>query len=278
MSVQVVRPERRQSVLVPVAVAVVLAVGLLWWAKWAPYAGKARALVGHGWSGSSLLEAADVRPGSGPSLAAGLRFTHAYGLAVWKALVAALLISAAVQSLVPRAWLVGALSRRTRTGSAVLGGLLGLPSMMCTCCTAPVACALRRSGAPTAGVVAYWLGNPLLNPAVLVFLALVAPWEWFATRLGVGLLLVVAGSALVARLTATEVVPVEQPELEPQHFPAALLRTAVVLVPEYLLVVLLVGTFSGWLFPLASDARSWIVLAVLVAVVLGTCRPRGRSR
>lgn len=66
--------------------------------------------------------------------------------------------------------------------------------MMCTCCTAPVASALRRRGARTAGVVAYWLGNPLLNPAVLVFLALVAPWQWVATRLVVGVLLVVGGA------------------------------------------------------------------------------------
>jgi hypothetical protein len=41
-------------------------------------------------------------------------------------------------------------------------------------------------------VVAYWLGNPLLNPAELVFLALVAPWPWTVTRLVVA---VVAGDA-----------------------------------------------------------------------------------
>ena len=34
--------------------------------------------------------------------------------------------------------------------------------------------------------------------------------------------------------------------------------------------MLLVGTFSGCLLPLAGDTRSWGLLAALVAVVLGT--------
>jgi hypothetical protein len=46
--------------------------------------------------------------------------------------------------------------------------------MMCTCRAAPVAAALRRTGVPTSVAVAYWLGNPLLNPAVLAFPCFVA--------------------------------------------------------------------------------------------------------
>jgi hypothetical protein len=85
-------------------------------------------------------------------------------------------------------------------GPAMAGGLCSTPSMMGTCCTAPVAVTLRRSGVSTAAALAYWLGNPLLNPAVLVFLVFVAPWQWTATRVVVGVLIVVGGSALVARL------------------------------------------------------------------------------
>jgi hypothetical protein len=40
-----------------------------------------------------------------------------------------------------------------------------------------------ESRRPTAPAVAYWLGNPLLNPAVVVFLLFVAPWQWTVTRL-----------------------------------------------------------------------------------------------
>ncbi len=212
-------------------------------------------------------------------------------LAVWKALVAGLVIAAAVQTLVPRRWLTSVLRRRSGPSSALVGGLLSTPSMMCSCCTAPVATALRRSGAPTAGVVAYWLGNPLLNPAVLVFLVLVAPWQWAATRFVVGALLVVGGSALVARLAGDRVAASAVDEVASQHeegrdegprrFLPVLARMSAYLVPEYLVVVFAVGTFAGWLFPLGESARSWGVLGVLVALVLGlllVIPPPGRCR
>jgi uncharacterized membrane protein YraQ (UPF0718 family) len=260
----------------------VLAGALLWWAKWAPYTDRVGELSGsRTWSGTSLLEAAGVEQGSAPSLTAGLAFTQAYALAVWQAVVAGLVLAAGVQALVPRAWLLQVLSRRRPSSSALVGGLLATPSMMCTCCAAPVASALRRSGAPTAGVVAYWLGNPLLNPAVVVFLALVAPWEWAATRVAVGVLLVVGGAALVARLAGDRVDPAAVtaiaevthggPEGGPaRRFATTLVRTALLVVPEYLLVVLLIGSFSGWLFPLGESAASWGALAAVAAVVLGT--------
>lgn len=253
----------------------VLSGALLWWAKWSPYTVQTADLVdSRAWSGTSLLDSAGIEAGSGPSLSAGLSFTATYAGAVWKAVLTGLVMAAAVQTLVPRGWLLRALSGG-RSRSALLGGVASTPSMMCTCCAAPVASALRRSGVPTAGAVAYWLGNPLLNPAVLVFLALVAPWEWTATRLLVGVLLVVGGSALVARLTDREVVGAPAPAAEveaagPRRFFPTLARLTLVVVPEYLVVVLAVGVFSGWLFPLGQDAASWGALAVVAAVGLGT--------
>lgn len=280
------------------AVFLLLAVAVLLWAKWAPYTGKVRTLSASGaWTGTSLLDGAGIAAGSTPSWHAAWSFTTAYGLAVWRALVAALVIAAAAESLVPRSWLVRMLTRRRPVTSALAGGLAAMPSMMCTCCTAPVAVSLRRSGVPTAAVVAYWLGNPLLNPAVLVFLALVAPWQWAVTRLLVGALLVVGGSALVARLTGRRT-PVHDdlpavsegsaPSTEsltpgtassaddgfrlvdaPRRFARALAHLAVILVPEYLVVVLLVGAFAGWLMPLSASSPHQPA-AIGAAVVLGT--------
>ena len=43
-----------------------------------------------------------------------------------------------------------------------------------------------------------------------------------------------------------------------------------VVVAEHLLVVLVVGAFSGWLFPLGESVQSWGVLAAVSAVLLGT--------
>ncbi|GAB7189354.1 permease [Kineococcus sp. NUM-3379] len=280
----------RRPALAGLLVFAVLAAALLLWSKWDPYARRTLELGGtHTWAGSSVLDAAGVRPGAAPSLGAGWAFTLAYSTAVWKAVLTGLVISAAVQTLVPRRWLLSVMARRTPTGSAVAGGLLSTPSMMCTCCTAPVANALRRSGVPTAGVVAYWLGNPLLNPAVLVFLLLVAPWQWAATRLLVGALVVVGGAVLVARLTTARLAPEaaaavgaatpavdaaapgdEELRTAPSRFARTLARTALVVVPEYLLVVFAVGCLAGWLFPLGESARSFGALALLAALVLGT--------
>jgi len=41
-------------------------------------------------------------------------------------------------------------------------------------------------------------------------------------------------------------------------------------VPEYLVVVLAVGAFRGWLFPLSGGVLSAGVLVVLLAAVVGT--------
>lgn len=97
---------------------------------------------------------------------------------MWRALLVSLLVAAAIDARLSRRWLVRLLSQGGRWRQAGTGAALSLPSMMCTCCTAPLTVTLRRAGAPFAAGVGHWLGNPLLNPAVLVFLFLVAPWQW----------------------------------------------------------------------------------------------------
>ncbi len=53
------------------------------------------------------------------------------------------------------------------------------------------------------------------------------------------------------------------------RFGKALARLAVVLVPEYFAVVLLIGAFGGWLFPI-SHGTSHHLAAGGAAVLLGT--------
>ncbi|MGW4442113.1 permease [Streptomyces sp. NPDC004682] len=290
----------RARLLTGFLLAVVVFVVVLLWAKWLPYTAKVVGLnESHTWSGSSILGVGGVQPGEAPSWHAATSFLVAYLVAVWKALVAALLISAALQALIPRDWLVRALDRGGRWSGAVAGGLLSTPSMMCTCCTAPVAVSLRRSGASTAATVAYWLGNPLLNPAVVVFLLLVAPWQWTVVRVAVGVVTVVAGAVLVSHLadrrrTAAAVAapgvsghgqpvgaPVASASSEPAgtkdvalRFLRTLTRMTLVLIPEYLLVVLLIGAFRGWMLPLTRDAvghgTPTVVAATVIAAILGT--------
>ncbi len=125
----------------------------------------------------------------GFSLTAGIDFARAYFLSIWPALVAGLFIGAAVTVLVPRIWVVRALAGHGRA-STLRGGLLSVPTMMCTCCTAPVAVGLRKRGASVGASVAFWLGNPALNPAVLAFSFFVLGWQWTVLRAAAGVLLV----------------------------------------------------------------------------------------
>lgn len=256
-----------------VAVAVLTA-GLLLWAKWIPYAGQLTELAGtRAWDGSDILRVGGVRAGDPPSWSAAVNFTTAYAAAVGEALLAALVISAAVQACLPPDWTARVFGRRSGLGAAAAGSALATPGMMCTCCAAPVAAALRRHGAPTSAVLAYWLANPLLNPAVLAFLLLVAPWQWSAVRLGFGVLLAVGGAAVAARLVPATA-PVEvgndvpAPRRWPMRFLRALARTSITLLPEYLVVVMLLGAVRGWLLSAVGTGTG--VAVVLVAAVVGT--------
>lgn len=271
--------------LVGVLVVLVLLVAGLLWAKWLPYSDKVRALAdSRTWSGSAIFSTAGD-PGASPTLSGAWEFWRAYFLAVWKAAVVALVVAAALEALVPRRWLVRLLSRRTSLRQGAMAGLLAIPSMMCTCCTAPVTVGLRRRGVPLTASMAYWLANPLLNPAVVVFLALTLPWPYAVVRVVVGALLVVGGSALVAGWLARSRAAPETwgpaadaaaaPEEAvhwgqlPGRFVRALLRYLLVLVPEYVVVVLLAGLLSGWLSDFAGLDEAAGPIALLVVGIVG---------
>lgn len=262
----------------------VFVTGLLW-AKWLPYVTKAMSAGRtHHWSGRNILTAGSVHAGDSPSWRAAATFFHAYWSSIWPALVVALLISASVQALLPHSWLPRALNRRHPISSGLAGGVAGLPSMMCTCCAAPVAVTLRRNGVTSPAAVAYWLGNPLLNPAVIVFLSFVAPWQWALTRVVVGLatvLGVAASVALVSRadggsppVTAAIDAPDEGGRAgKARRFARALLGLCVFLLPEYAILVLLVGACRGWLLTLAQPAHHDLLLGlvmVALAAIVGT--------
>jgi uncharacterized membrane protein YraQ (UPF0718 family) len=187
---------------------------------------------------------------------------------------------------VPRAWLLTVLNRRTRLGQAAAGGAAALPSLMCTCCASPLAVGLRERGASSTASLAYWVGNPPLNPAVLVFWFLVAPWQFGVVRVIVGAAVVVGGSVLVTCLFEPDIKDSGRPlppELRPPgdpdparlsqfplRFARSLLRLAVVLIPLYVVTVHVVAFFSGWLSDFAGlDARLGIA-AVIVCALIGT--------
>lgn len=261
---------RRAMVLGTVAFAVVAA-GVLAWAKWLPYAEKVPAVARSHSMGSSILGEPDA-----PSWRVAVDYAVHYGLSIWPALVAGLLIAASVEAFLPRRRLLTMFQRhRNAAVGTVAGGVLSMPSMMCTCCAAPVAVSVRRRGVPLSSALAYWLGNPVLNPVALVFMAVVLPWQFVTVRVVTGVVLVFGVTLLVARLARPAPTVAEPVVDEPtgvtdagRRFLTTLARLAMVLLPEYLVVVLLLGAFRGWLFP--AGAADWGLLAVLLFAVVGT--------
>jgi uncharacterized membrane protein YraQ (UPF0718 family) len=248
----------------------VLVAGLLVWAKWQPYWVKVPAVAESGSLGKSILAGTP----SGVSVRGGLAFAGTYFLAIWPALVAGLVIAAAVATVLPADWLARAFGR-DGAGGAVRGGALALPSMMCSCCAAPIAVGLRQRSASVLSSLTYWLANPALNPVVLAFCAFVLPWPWTVLRAGAGLVVVV-GAVLIARRSPIRTVDDSVPEPEPTpddrplaiRFLVALGRLAVRLLPEYLVLVVVLGAFRGVLFPLSSGLMSGTTLLLVVGVVL----------
>lgn len=267
----------RRQLVVGATIFALVAVAGIFYAKWWPYSHKLLTiLASHAYPGKSLFAAAGA-PGAAPTWHATWTFVVDYGNDVYVALAAAILIGAGVETLLPTTAVVR-LRRPDRLRSSLWGGVLALPCLMCTCCGAPVTRSMRRAGAPVAAALSFWLGNPLLNPAVLIFLALLLPWQYTAVRILIGGLLVFAVAPLVAKLAphgaSVEPLPAASPpELSLRTTPArylrAVLRLVLVLVPEYFVVVLAIGAFRGWLFPFGHSAASWGILAGLVAAAAG---------
>ena len=130
--------------------------------------------------------------------------------------------------------------------------------------------------------MAFALGNPTLNIAVLVWLVFALGWQWAALRLVLGVALVLGAAALVTRLRlpASADVSVElpiTPAEAPRHWAVrwvqSLARFTVQLVPLMIVLVLLMGAARVWLFPAvgAEWGNSWI--AVVGLAVAGTLFP-----
>jgi uncharacterized protein len=245
----------------------------LFYVKWSPYWSRAFTAASTHSIGTSILTGGAASPPAA-SWDAAIGYAWAYGKAIWQAMVLGLLLGSAVQALLPSQWILRWLGR-ANTGSVLRGAALAVPGMMCTCCAAPVVIGLRKARASTGAAIAFWLGNSVLNPATLVFIGFVLGWRWSALRLVLGIVAVL-GLGLVANRMAT---PAEAEAAERQladlrvalpgtnpftRWLAILARLAVWLIPEYIVLVLLLGAARAWLFPHAGpeidNSLGWILV------------------
>ena len=199
-----------------------------------------------------------------------------YFLAVWKAAVLGVILGSLIQVLIPRHWLVKTLGQPRFQGT-LLGTIFALPGMMCSCCAAPVAAGMRRQRVSMGGALAFWMGNPLLNPATLVFMGFVLGWHFAVIRLVAGLLTVLVVATLVQNLVKDnepEPAPVELEMGEPQggffaRWGSALWQLFWSTIPVYILAVLVLGAARVWLFPHADGAIDNTLLWVVAMAVAG---------
>lgn len=240
----------------------------LWYVKWQPYYGKAfTAAETHSIGKSILTNAADS------PWRAALDYAMIYFLAVWKAAVLGVILGSLVQVLIPRNWLLR-LMGSSRFGSTLIGTGLGLPGMMCSCCAAPVTAGLRQSQVSSGAAMAFWLANPLLNPATLIFMGFVLGWNFAAIRLVAGLMMVLGIAWLVQRSVPDQAVvaPVnvthdEQPFLT--RWLRVMWRLFCNTIPLYIVAVLLLGAARVWLFPHADGAVGNTLFWVMLMAIAG---------
>ncbi|WP_441610277.1 permease [Dyella sp. 2RAB6] len=222
----------------------------LFYVKWHPYYDRAFvAAAGHSIGHSILM--GDAASAPAPSWDAALAYALAYGKAIWQAMLLGLLLGSGIQALLPADWVRRVLGGHG-FGGVVAGGLLAMPGMMCTCCAAPVVVGMRRHQAAPGPAMAFWLGNTVLNPATLVFTGFVLGWHWTLFRLCLGVPLVFGLGYLASRLAAGSdaASAVDLPAAEPEahsltevgkRWLRIFARMTMRLLPEYLVIVLLLG-------------------------------------
>ena len=260
---------------------VVLFAGL-YYVKWHPYYLRSFVAASKGSIGASIVSGGAAAIPA-PSWDAAWGYAVAYGKAIWQAMVLGLLLGSGVQAALPRRW-IERLFGRFGFGCVAAGGLAAIPGMMCTCCSAPVVVGLRRAKSSVGSALAFWLANPLLNPATLVFTGFVLGWHWVGLRLAFALL-VVFGVAYLAEFlavddamvagTAAGTAEAASEEEEPTggffvRWMRELWRLSLRLLPEYVVIVLVLGAVRAWLFPALPAAVGNDVLWVVGLAIAGT--------
>ncbi|HVK93569.1 MAG TPA: permease [Noviherbaspirillum sp.] len=242
----------------------------LYYVKWSPYYVKSFIAADSHSIGASILDDRQETP-----VTAALTYAKVYFLAIWKAAVLAMILGSLLQVLIPQDWLLR-LFGRPGMASTLRGGLFALPGMMCSCCAAPVAAGLRRQQVSVGAALAFWIANPVLNPATLVFMGFVLGWDFTALRLVAGVALVLGVSLIAQRIARPEEIPeaalaavTDASAPAQQHFLMRWMRQLWQLfwstMPVYVVAVLALGAARVWLFPHVDGAmgNSWLWLVLL---------------
>lgn len=143
---------------------------------------------------------------------------------------------------------------------------------------------LRKQQTPIGAALAFFLGNPVLNPATLLFIGFVLSWQFAALRLFFGILLVFVvawyadrfAQGSLAREASAELAlaPIEDPNRSWTGIGRAWLKELWIevyqLLPGYAIVVLVLGAARAWLFPESLTIHTGGLAAIVGLSLIGT--------
>ena len=212
-------------------------------------------------------------------LASGAR-TINYLAIVWPALLFGVLIAGLVRAfLSPRnvAMLLGSGAVRQQ----LIGGVVGMPLMLCSCCITPVFSSVYARGARLGSSLAIMLSSPSLNVAALLLTFLLFPQDMALARTAMAILAVFVLPVLIERLARGEVPPTGlERSAGPSegvlpHDPLGVLRSwalssgnvAVTTLPLIVLGVYASGLLVGWFEHPSSVGPSTGLVIALVALL-----------
>jgi uncharacterized membrane protein YraQ (UPF0718 family) len=272
------QPDRKKIILSVVVFLLIAAAGLTY-VKWWPYYFKALDAAAKHTIGSSIISGKNALAPS-PSWSAAWDYALAYYNSVWKAAVLGIVLGSLLQVLLPSAWLLKVLGKTT-FGSTAIGGLASIPGMMCTCCAAPMAVGMRKKNVSVGASLAFWLGNPTINPATLVFMTFVLSWKFTLLRLVFGLILTFGVSYFANRFAGSAAVPPEIKSVQKEavqvyndpwmvRWMKSMWMMILHIVPAYIIAVLLLGAARAWLFPAVGETASNSVLTIIGFAIAGT--------
>ncbi|WP_223596446.1 permease [Neobacillus bataviensis] len=253
---------------------IIIAAAGLWYVKWFPYYNKAiLAATTHSIGSSILGDKANLQ---GVSWSGAWAYAVIYFTAVWKAAILGILLGSLLQVLLPANWLLKVLGK-TSFGSTAIAGLAAIPGMMCTCCAAPMAVGLRKKNVSVGASLAFWLGNPTINPATLIFMTFVLSWKFTLLRLIFGIILTFGVSFLANRFapnvkSADIDKMIEKVEIEVSgsfitRWIKSIGSMILYIVPAYVLSILLMGAIKVWLFPhIGEDAANSLITVIGFAI------------
>ena len=181
----------------------------------------------------------------------------AYGANLWDGnaigmFFAMLLGGAAMGFAVPFSRLRRLLERRGPVGAGV-GGVMGVPLMMCSACSTPVSLGFYRSGASVETSLGVIIGSALFNPLGLIAMFAVLPPEMGFARIGFGLVLLFVVAPFLARARGRGAIasPPERCDIVPVRVePAA-------------------PADAGWGTAIVEGTRDWLRNSIDVAWRLG---------